>query len=268
MKAEGVAGVTLDTGIHRSAATMAIRLLGLTRKWLAQIPLGRNSSLMKALLSSKWTKVAIFCLCLVPFGRLVWKAFHNGLGANPIEFVTHNTGDWILIFLVLTLAVTPARKLFRQPDLIRFRKMLGLFAFFYAFLHFGIWLGLDKFFDFSEILKDVAKRPFITVGFLGFGLLVPLAVTSTRGWIRRLGGKKWQGLHRMIYVIAVAGVIHYYWLVKSDIRKPVMYGALVFVLLAYRVRSWLQGNRSRLASALAKAIGRRLGGMAHVSIGP
>ena len=207
---------------------------------------------MKAVITSKWTKVILFLLCLGPFARLVWKAFHNGLGANPIEFVTHNTGDWILIFLVLTLSVTPARKLLHQPNLIRFRRMLGLFAFFYAFLHFGTWIGLDKFFDRREMLEDVVKRPFITIGFTGFLLLVPLAVTSTAEWIRRLGGKKWRQLHRLIYLIAIAGVIHYYWLVKSDIRKPVMYGFLVFALLSYRVWSWLDANRPSLAKQLGQ----------------
>jgi len=207
---------------------------------------------MKTVLLSKWTKVILFLLCLGPLARLVWKAFGNGLGANPIEFVTHDTGDWILIFLVLTLSITPARKLLHQPDLIRFRKMLGLFAFFYAFLHFGTWIGLDKFFDLREMLEDVVKRPFITIGFTGFLLLVPLAVTSTTGWIRRLGGKRWRQLHRLIYIIAIAGVVHYYWLVKSDIRRPVRYGFLVFALLAYRGLSWLNANRASLASFLGQ----------------
>ncbi len=161
----------------------------------------------------------VFALALVPAERLMWKALHRGLGANPIEFITHETGDWILIFLVVTLAITPARKLLRLPELIRFRRMTGLFAFFYAFLHFSTWIGLDKFFDFREMLHDVQKRPFITAGFTGFVLLLPLAVTSTRGWIRRLGGKRWQMLHRLIYVTAAAGVVHYYWLVKSDVRN-------------------------------------------------
>src|SRR5712692_9346147 len=130
---------------------------------------------MKSILSIKWIKVPIFMLWLVPAAQLVWKAFHHGLGANPIEYVTHQTGDWTLIFLVLTLSITPARKLLRQPQLIRFRRMLGLFAFFYVCLHFSTWIGLDKFFDFAEMIKDVRKRPFITAGFTGFVLLIPLA---------------------------------------------------------------------------------------------
>jgi methionine sulfoxide reductase heme-binding subunit len=198
---------------------------------------------LRGILSNQWTKVVVFALALVPAERLVWKALHRGLGANPIEFITHETGDWILIFLVVTLAITPARKLLRLPELIRFRRMTGLFAFFYAFLHFSTWIGLDKFFDFREMLHDVQKRPFITAGFTGFVLLLPLAVTSTRGWIRRLGGKRWQMLHRLIYVTATAGVVHYYWLVKSDVRKPVMYGTIVGLLLASRLAAWLMKTR-------------------------
>lgn len=190
---------------------------------------------MKTILSSQWTKVGVFLLCLVPVERLIWKAFNHGLTANPIEFITHETGDWILICLVLTLSITPARKLLGQPQLIRFRRMLGLFAFFYACLHFSTWIGLDKFFNFPEMFQDVAKRRFITLGFTGFVLLIPLAVTSTSGWIRRLGGKRWQRLHGLIYVTAVLGVVHYYWLVKSDVRKPVLYGIIMTLLLGYRI---------------------------------
>jgi sulfoxide reductase heme-binding subunit YedZ len=180
-------------------------------------------------------KAPVFVLCLCPLFLLGWRALHNGLGANPIEFITHFTGDWTLQFLVITLAITPLRKLLGLPDLIQFRRMLGLFAFFYGSLHFLTYIWLDKFFDFSEIGKDVVKRPFITAGFLGFVLMVPLAITSTRGWIRRLGGARWQMLHRLVYVSAVAGVVHYYWLVKSDVRWPLAYAAAVGVLLLYRI---------------------------------
>ena len=200
---------------------------------------------MKSILTSKWTKVFVFILCAMPAAQLLWRALHDDLGPNPIELITHFTGDFILIFLVLTLSITPARKILRLPELIRFRRMLGLFAFFYACLHFSTWIGLDKFFDLREMLHDVRKRPFITVGFTGFVLLIPLALTSTAGWIRRLGGRRWQALHRLIYASAAAGVIHYYWLVKSDIRKPVMYGALVTLLFLYRVGIWLQRRRAR-----------------------
>jgi methionine sulfoxide reductase heme-binding subunit len=187
------------------------------------------------LLSSKWTKVVVFIVCLIPVVGLIHRALTGGLGANPVEFLQHATGDWTLRFLIFTLAITPLRQILRFPELIRFRRMLGLFAFFYVCLHFLTYIGPDQSFDFAGMLKDVVKRPFITVGFLAFVLLIPLAITSTVGWIRRLGGKRWQLLHRAIYVSATLGVIHYYWLVKSDVRKPLFYGALVAILLAYRV---------------------------------
>ena len=202
---------------------------------------------MRKLLRSKWIKLPIFVLCLVPLVQLVWRALHNHLTANPIEYITHQTGDWTLIFVVITLAVTPARKLLRVPELIRFRRMLGLFAFFYGFLHFSTWVGLDKFFDCAEMLADVRKRTFITAGFTGFALMIPLALTSTAGWIRRLGGKRWLALHRLIYVTAIAGVVHYYWLVKSDARKPLFYSALVTLLLALRIGFWLAARRGKPA---------------------
>ena len=212
---------------------------------------------MNSILTSKWTKVVVFLVCLIPFDRLLWRAFHNGLagfpnnmdfGANPIEFITHATGDWTIRFLVITLAITPLRKILRLPQLIRFRRMLGLFAFFYACLHFSTWIGLDKFFDWSEMWKDVLKRRFITVGFTAFVLMIPLAITSTAGMIRRLGGKRWQLLHRAIYVSAILGVIHYYWLVKSDVRKPLLYAVLVLILLAWRLGTWIYG-RGKSAAA-------------------
>lgn len=199
---------------------------------------------MHSLLANKWTKVPVFVLCLVPAGLLVWQGLHHGLGANPIERITHATGDWTLRFLIIALAVTPLRKALRLPELIRFRRMFGLFAFFYGCLHFTTYIWLDKFFDFAEMLKDVEKRRFITVGFTAFVLMIPLALTSTAGWIRRLGGKRWQMIHRAIYFSAIAGVIHYYWLVKSDVRKPLLYAALVFLLLAWRVGDWLQRRRA------------------------
>ena len=179
---------------------------------------------------------------------LVGRAFDGGLGANPVEFVQHATGDWTLRFLLFTLAITPLRKLFQLPELIRFRRMLGLVAFFYACSHFLTYIGPDQSFDLGGIWNDVAKRRFITVGFLGFVLLIPLALTSTAGWIRRLGGRRWQMLHRAIYVSAICGVIHYYWLVKSDVRKPLFYGALVFLLLLWRL-----GDRLRKKGHLAAA---------------
>jgi sulfoxide reductase heme-binding subunit YedZ len=206
---------------------------------------------VRALLTSKWTKVAVFLLCLIPFSDLVWRIIKSNLGANPVEFLQHATGDWTLRFLVFTLCITPFRKLFKLPDLIRFRRMLGLFAFFYVCLHFITYLGPDQQFDLAGMWKDVAKRPFITVGFAGFVLLIPLAITSTAGWIRRLGGKRWQMLHRAIYFTAVFGIIHYYWLVKSDVRKPVFYGALVGILLLWRLADRFFKRGSAVAAKLS-----------------
>lgn len=194
--------------------------------------------MIKKILLSKWTKVAVFAACLVPFGVLVWRATQGDLTANPIEFVEHWTGDWTMRFLIITLCITPLRKLLKMPELIRFRRMLGLFAFFYVCLHFSTWVGLDRFFNLHDMWADVEKRKFITVGMAGFLLLIPLAVTSTKGWIRRLGGKRWQLLHRAIYFAAIAGVIHYAWLVKSDEHKPLQYAAIVGVLLLWRIGIW------------------------------
>jgi methionine sulfoxide reductase heme-binding subunit len=200
----------------------------------------------KRALTRRWIKIPLFAICLVPALLLAWKALHRDLGANPIEFITHAAGDWTLRFLAITLAVSPLRRVLGLPELIRYRRMLGLFAFFYGCLHFTTYLWLDKFFDFHEIAKDVWKRPFITVGFLGFISMAPLALTSTAGWIRRMGGRRWQRLHRLIYVSAMAGVVHYYWLVKSDVRKPVLYGGIVLVLLAERAVRWSRRSHGRL----------------------
>jgi len=186
----------------------------------------------------RWAKVVIFLACLGPLARLGWKAYNGLLGANPIEVITHSTGDWTLIFLCVTLAVSPLRMLTKQYWLIRFRRMLGLFAMFYGTLHFTTYIWLDKFFDVHEMVKDVAKRPFITMGFTAFVLMIPLAITSTRGWISRLGGKRWNLLHRLIYFSAIAGVIHYVWLVKKDLTKPLEYAAVLTVLLGYRLAVW------------------------------
>jgi sulfoxide reductase heme-binding subunit YedZ len=197
-------------------------------------------------------KVVVFVVCLGPLANLGWKACQQNLGANPIEVITHATGDWTLRFLLITLSVTPLRKLTKQPWLIRFRRMFGLFAFFYVSLHFLTYIWLDKFFDLDEIFADVVKRKFITVGFAAFVLLIPLAITSTAGWIRRLGGKRWQALHRLIYVSAIAGVIHYLWLVKADRTKPLEYGFVLFVLLGYRVAAWFSakfGQKNGLITA-------------------
>ncbi|MBI3935040.1 MAG: sulfoxide reductase heme-binding subunit YedZ [Acidobacteria bacterium] len=208
--------------------------------------------MLQHFLNNKWTKRAVFLVCLVPLSVLVWKGFHSDLTANPIEKITHFTGDWTIYFLLITLAVTPLRKLIPQLNLIRFRRMFGLYAFFYASLHFSTFLVLDHFFDFARIVEDIAKRPFITVGFTGFVLLIPLAVTSTAGMIRRLGGRRWNLLHRLIYVTACLGVIHYYWLVKSDITLPVRYGAILAFLFIVRAAFWLRARQSKPARSVAK----------------
>ena len=203
---------------------------------------------MRKFLATKWAKIIVFSFSCIPLLVLIWRGFHNNLTANPVEFLQHKTGDWILRFLIFTLCVTPFRKVLNLPELIRFRRMLGLFAFFYASLHFLTYLGPDQSFNFAGMLKDVVKRPFITVGFTAFVLLIPLAITSTAGWVRRLGGKRWQALHRSIYLCAILGVIHYYWLVKSDVREPLFYGFLVGILLLWRFAEWLTKRR---AAALA-----------------
>jgi methionine sulfoxide reductase heme-binding subunit len=184
----------------------------------------------------KLLKIAAFLLSLTPVVWLGYDAYTGSLGANPIEVITHWTGDSTIIFLLITLTVTPLRKISGWNEAIKFRRMIGLFAFFYACLHFTTYIWLDQFFDFPGILKDVAKRPFITVGFASFVFLIPLAVTSTSAMVRRLG-KRWQKLHLAIYVIAAAGVIHYWWLVKKDIRWPLIYGTVLVVLLGYRFLS-------------------------------
>lgn len=194
---------------------------------------------MKTFLFSPWTKRALFALCLLPVAVLVWRGFQSDLTANPVEFLEHSTGLWALRFLLFTLLVTPLRKILEQPLLTRFRRMLGLFAFFYAGVHLLLYLTFDQSFDAAAIWADVLKRPYITVGTTGFLLMLPLAITSTAAMVRRLGPKRWQLLHRLIYFSTLGGVIHFYWLVKSDVREPLMYAGFLAVLLLYRVKLWL-----------------------------
>ena len=186
------------------------------------------------------TKVLLFLLCLAPFGDLVRRGFTARLGANPVQFVLHRCGDWALNFLLITLMVTPLARLLKRPGLMKYRRMLGLFAYFYATLHFLTYFGIDKFFDFPEIWKDVTKRPYITVGFATWLILGPLAITSTDAMIRRLG-RDWSKLHRLVYVAALGGVLHYLWLVKADRRWPLAYGAALLALLAYRAARATRG---------------------------
>jgi sulfoxide reductase heme-binding subunit YedZ len=190
-----------------------------------------------AVLRSRWLKAVVFAAALLPFASLLWRAWRLELGANPIETVTRATGIWTLRFLLITLAVTPLRGILGAPDLIRFRRMLGLFAFFYGCLHLMTYVWFDKFFDWRDMLADVGKRPFIAAGAAAFFAMAPLAATSTRRWIAHLGGKRWRQLHRLIYFCAAAGVAHYFWLVKSDIRSPALYGVILAMLLLYRLAS-------------------------------
>ena len=207
---------------------------------------------MNRFLSSKWTKATLFLLSLAPLGVLLWlcyQAYRTGdptqyVTANPIEYITHYTGDWTIRFICFTLSITPLRMLLNRPQITRFRRMLGLFAFFYACLHFGTWLFLDpRENTISAIWEDILKRRYITVGMLAFAAMIPLAVTSTSGWVRRLTFKRWQKLHRLVYLTAIAAVIHYSWLVKSDERLPFMYGAIVTVLLGYRGIVWMRKRK-------------------------
>ena len=179
-------------------------------------------------------KVWLALLCLLPLLRLIVLGTGSGLGANPIEFITRSTGTWTLVGLMVTLSITPLRRLTGRADLLRYRRMLGLFSFFYACLHFVTYVWLDQFFDPAAIAKDIVKRPFITVGFTAFVLLIPLAATSTRAMMRRLG-RRWQQLHRLIYPIALLGVTHYLWLVKKDLTAPLVYGGVLALLLALRL---------------------------------
>jgi sulfoxide reductase heme-binding subunit YedZ len=196
-------------------------------------------------------KVGVFGTCLIPLAVLAGQALTHKLGANPIDEITDQTGIWTLRLLLITLAVTPARRLTGWNRLIQLRRMLGLFAFFYGSLHFLTYIWLDQFFVIEDIIADVMERPFITIGFASFALLIPLAVTSTTAMIKRLGGRWWQRLHRLLYAIAIGGVVHYLWLVKADIQQPLLYGGILGILLAYRL--WdMYGRRLLVGGALLR----------------
>ncbi len=184
----------------------------------------------------RWVaKPIVFLLALTPALALTVAAVTNRLGANPIESLTHETGTWALRFLLLALAITPLRRLSGWNAPVRFRRMLGLFAFFYVLVHFLVFSVLDHFFAWDDILADIVKRPYITVGFLGLVLLTPLAITSTHGMLRRLGAKRWKTLHRLAYFAAGAGVLHFLWLVKADLREPLIYLSVLTLLLVLRL---------------------------------
>ena len=196
---------------------------------------------------AKFNKFLIFINSLVPLALLGWDAWNGNLGANPIEFFLRTTGVLTLIFLLITLTVTPLRKIFNWTQLVKYRRMLGLYAFFYVCLHFMTYLGFDRSLNISNTLNDIFQRPFIAIGMLSFFLMIPLAVTSTNGMIKRIGGKRWAKLHKLIYVIAIGGVIHFWMIVKSDIFYPVLFGLVLAILLGYR----LYANKPKVLSVKA-----------------
>ena len=198
-------------------------------------------------------KPIVFVAALGPLAWLVYNAFWGDLGANPIETITNSTGIWTLRFIVITLAITPARWITKWNPIITFRRMIGLFAFFYGTIHFMIYFVLDRSLMFDGLWEDIVKRPYITVGFTGFVLMIPLALTSTKGWIRRLGGQRWNLVHKLVYVTGVLGVVHYLWKVKLDVTNPLIYGAIVGVLLSVRVVRWLSKRQSSAAARTVTA---------------
>ncbi|MDH3538168.1 MAG: sulfoxide reductase heme-binding subunit YedZ [Gammaproteobacteria bacterium] len=189
---------------------------------------------LPAALKSAYAKPIVHLLCLLPFGALVWAVFNDGLGANPVEKLTHETGDWTLRFLLITLALTPLRQWTGQAAVIRFRRMLGLYTFFYVSCHFLIWFVADHSLDPGGMIEDIVKRPYITLGFSAFVLMTPLAITSSQAMIRRLG-RKWKTLHQLVYLIIVLGVLHFLWLVKADYLEPAIYAIIAIILLAHRL---------------------------------
>lgn len=203
-------------------------------------------------------KTLVFVLALLPLAYYGWGAWHDTLGANPVEAVTRGMGTWTLNFLLITLAITPLRKLTGWHAALRLRRMLGLFTFFYAALHLTSYLWFDQFFAWGEIARDILERPFITVGMAAFVLLVPLAATSSNFAIRRLGGRRWQALHRTVYAIGILAVLHYSWLVKADQSQPLLYGGILVVLLG--LRAWWREveRREQLAGKYQPKIRNRI----------
>ncbi|HEY6119605.1 MAG TPA: protein-methionine-sulfoxide reductase heme-binding subunit MsrQ [Pyrinomonadaceae bacterium] len=183
----------------------------------------------------KFSKIVLFINALVPLGLLLWDLYHKRVGANPLEFATRTTGMLTLVFLLITLSVTPLRKITRANWLIKFRRMVGLFAFFYGSIHLLTYVWFDRFFNLRSMARDIARRPFIAIGMTAFFLMAPLAITSTDKMLKRLGGKRWLKLHRLVYVSAILGVLHYWMLVKSDTRLPLTFAFVLFLLLAHRL---------------------------------
>ena len=212
----------------------------------------RSSQLARTVL-----KPIVFAAALGPLAWLFYNAFLGDLGANPIETITNSTGIWTLRFIVITLAITPVRWLTKWNPIITFRRMIGLFAFFYGTIHFSIYFVLDRSLMFDGLWEDIVKRPYITVGFTGFVLMIPLALTSTKGWIRRLGGQRWNLLHKLVYITAILGVVHYLWKVKLDVTDPLIYMAIVGALLLVRVARWFARRQASAAVTSAAASANR-----------
>ena len=183
----------------------------------------------------RWLKAFVFIVCLLPFVILVINVLTNSISGDSVEAMTHVTGEWALRFLLITLAVTPIRRLFNFPDLIKFRRMFGLYAFFYAFCHLLVYIVFEQFFDWSEIFKDIIERKYIFAGMLALVLMIPLAITSTNSWVKRMGGGNWRKLHKLVYLIGIAAVTHFIWLVKADYTEPALYALILTVLLVYRL---------------------------------
>lgn len=203
---------------------------------------------------ARFPKFILFTNALVPLALLLWDVYHKRVGANPLEFVTRTTGMLTLVFLTITLAVTPARKITGLNWLVKFRRMLGLFAFFYGFLHFLTYIWFDRYFSIKSVPGDVASRPFIAIGMVAFFLMIPLAITSTSAMVKRLGGKRWSKLHQLVYVAGIAGALHYWLLVKSDTRLPLTFAFVLLLLLAHRlfVKFYPPGNPAPRATLLPR----------------
>ncbi|HXV09303.1 MAG TPA: protein-methionine-sulfoxide reductase heme-binding subunit MsrQ [Burkholderiales bacterium] len=206
-------------------------------------------------LTVRRVKAALFVLCLYPLASLMWLGFAGGLGADPVEFIRRSTGTWTLDFLIITLSITPLRRVTGWHWLVRLRRMFGLYAFFYAVIHVVTYFWLDQLFDLDAIWRDIVKRPLIAVGFLSFVLMIPLAATSTDRMVRRLGGRRWQQLHRAVYLVAIAGVVHFWWLVKIDYTRPLVYSAIIGALLLARVvrRAGASGPANAASQQAARA---------------
>jgi sulfoxide reductase heme-binding subunit YedZ len=200
-------------------------------------------------MSTKFSKVVIFLNALVPLALLLWDLYRKRVGANPVEFMTRTTGMLTLIFLMITLALTPARKVTGANWLVKFRRMLGLYAFFYGTLHLITYVWFDRYFNLHSLVSDVVQRPFIAIGMTAFFLMAPLALTSTNQMIKRLGGKRWAKLHRLVYLAGIAGVVHFWMLVKSDIRLPLTFAFILFLLLGYRVLVRIDNRQQAVARA-------------------